>query len=74
MPEACDQCHLGPDHPQIEIFMESKHGGIYTAHGDEYNWKAAPGTWTPGVDSNVGFTVRGAHRARCSGRGQVRRG
>ena len=30
--------------------MESKHGDIYTAHGDDYNWKAAPGTWTPGVD------------------------
>ena len=49
-PEACGQCHLGPDHPQIEIFMESKHGDIYTAHGDDYNWAAAPGTWTPGVD------------------------
>ena len=22
MPEACDQCHLGPDHPQIEIYEE----------------------------------------------------
>ena len=49
-PEACGQCHLGPDHPQIEIFMESKHGDIYTAHGDKYNWEAAPGTWTAGVD------------------------
>lgn len=49
-PEACGQCHLGPDHPQIEIFMESKHGDIYTAFADEYNWNAAPGTWTPGVD------------------------
>jgi hypothetical protein len=49
-PEACGQCHLGPDHPQIEIFMESKHGDIYTAFGDEYNWNAAPGTWSAGVD------------------------
>lgn len=49
-PEACGQCHLGPDHPQIEIYMESKHGDIYTAHGAEYNWDAAPGTWTAGVD------------------------
>jgi hydroxylamine dehydrogenase len=49
-PEACGQCHLGPDHPQIEIYMESKHGDIYTAYGDQYNWNAAPGTWTPGVD------------------------
>lgn len=66
-PEACGQCHLGPDHPQIEIFMESKHGDIYTAHGDHYNWKAAPGTWTPGVD------FRGPTCASChmSGAGAV---
>jgi nitrate/TMAO reductase-like tetraheme cytochrome c subunit len=49
-PEACGQCHLGPDHPHIEIFMESKHGDIYTAHKDKYNWEAAPGTWTAGID------------------------
>ncbi len=49
-PEACGQCHLGPDHPQIEIYTESKHGDIYAAHGDDYRWDAAPGTWTAGVD------------------------
>jgi hydroxylamine dehydrogenase len=49
-PEACGQCHLGPDHPQIEIYQESKHGDIYQAFGNTYNWQAAPGTWTPGVD------------------------
>jgi len=49
-PEACGQCHLGPDHPQIEIFEESKHGAIYHSEGDSWNWNAAPGTWTPGVD------------------------
>lgn len=66
-PEACGQCHLGPDHPQIEIYMESKHGDIYTAFGDEYNWNAAPGTWTPGVD------FRGPTCASChiSGAGTV---
>jgi len=66
-PEACGQCHLGPDHPQIEIFMESKHGDIYTAHGDSYNWNEAPGTWTPGVD------FRGPTCAAChmSGAGSV---
>jgi len=49
-PEACGQCHLGPDHPQIEIYNESKHGAIYHADGQNWNWTAAPGTWTPGVD------------------------
>jgi hypothetical protein len=66
-PGACGQCHLGPDHPQIEIYMESKHGDIYTAHGDDYNWDSAPGTWTPGVD------FRGPTCASChmSGSGTV---
>jgi hypothetical protein len=49
-PEACGQCHLGPDHPQIEIFNESKHGAIYNAEGHEWNFDAAPGAWAPGVD------------------------
>ncbi|MCF8068842.1 MAG: cytochrome c3 family protein [Desulfobacterales bacterium] len=66
-PEACGQCHLGPDHPQIEIYMESKHGDIYTAFGDEYNWNSAPGTWTAGVD------FRGPTCASChmSGSGTI---
>ncbi len=49
-PEACGQCHLGPDHPQIEIYNESKHGAIYAAEGDQWKWDSAPGIWTPGVD------------------------
>lgn len=28
-PETCGQCHLGPDHPQMEIYEESKHGNVY---------------------------------------------
>jgi len=65
-PEACGQCHLGPDHPQIEIYMESKHGDIYTAHGDKYNWDAAPGTWTPGVDYR-GPTCASCHMSGAGG-------
>ncbi|KAF1074089.1 Hydroxylamine oxidoreductase [Halodesulfovibrio sp. MK-HDV] len=47
-PEACASCHLGPDHPHIEIYEESKHGQIFNAHGDEWNWEAASGAWQPG--------------------------
>ena len=49
-PEACGQCHLGPDHPQIEIYTESKHGAIYYSEGYNWNWDAPAGMWTPGVD------------------------
>ncbi|MGM0645110.1 MAG: multiheme c-type cytochrome [Thermodesulfobacteriota bacterium] len=66
-PEACGQCHLGPDHPQLEIYEESKHGDLYHAFGDEYDWDSSPGTWTPGVD------YRGPTCASChmSGAGEV---
>jgi hypothetical protein len=47
-PETCGQCHMGPDHPQIEIYMESKHGNIYAAEGDSWNW--SKDDWAAGVD------------------------
>ena len=58
--EACGQCHLGPDHPQIEIYKESKHGGIYDSFGHDWRWDAAPGTWTPGIDYRTP-TCAGCH-------------
>ncbi len=44
-PETCGSCHLGPDHPQIEIYLESKHGVIYTQEKDNWNWEIAGGHW-----------------------------
>ncbi|MFC1884421.1 multiheme c-type cytochrome [Thermodesulfobacteriota bacterium] len=49
-PEACDQCHLGPDHPQIEIYNESKHGTIYHAEGSDWKWSTDDGIWKAGRD------------------------
>jgi len=49
-PEACGQCHLGPDHPQIEIYNESKHGAIYHAEGDEWTWRPEDYQWRAGRD------------------------
>ncbi|WP_456474457.1 multiheme c-type cytochrome [Candidatus Pyrohabitans sp.] len=46
-PETCGQCHLGPDHPQIEMYEESKHGNIYASSGEEWNWDVPPGQWGP---------------------------
>lgn len=46
-PETCGQCHLGPDHPQHEIYEESKHGNIYYAGGESWNWEAPAGKWGP---------------------------
>ncbi len=47
-PDACASCHLGPDHPNIEIYMESKHGQIYQAQGEDWEWDSAPDAWEPG--------------------------
>ncbi len=47
-PAACASCHLGPDHPDIEIFNNSKHGHIYNTEGNEWNFSAAPDAWEPG--------------------------
>lgn len=35
-PETCAECHVGPDHPHIEIYIESKHGNIFKTQG--HNW------------------------------------
>ncbi len=40
-PQTCGQCHMGPDHSQIEIFNESKHG-ILWAHQKDLMNLAAP--------------------------------
>ena len=34
-PENCGKCHLGPDHPQKEIFEESKHGIAYFSNREK---------------------------------------
>jgi len=36
-PDTCGKCHLGPDHPQKEIYEESKHGIAFFSHQDEMN-------------------------------------
>ncbi|MFZ5979553.1 MAG: multiheme c-type cytochrome [Candidatus Zixiibacteriota bacterium] len=47
-PEACSKCHLGPDHPQKEVYEESKHGNAYYTHLDEMNVKSD--RWVVGED------------------------
>lgn len=43
-PETCNACHIGPDHPQWEIYQESPHGIAYMTDGHTWNWEAEPGT------------------------------
>lgn len=43
-PETCNACHIGPDHPQWEIYQESPHGISYLTMGHVWNWEAEAGT------------------------------
>ena len=45
-PETCSACHIGPDHPQGEIYQESPHGIVYATGKDKFNWVAPAGTLT----------------------------
>ncbi len=45
-PETCGQCHMGPDHSQIEIYHESKHGVLYNAQKASMNLNAPPKSLT----------------------------
>lgn len=47
-PEACSKCHLGPDHPQKEVYEESKHGNTYYTNIDKMNLESD--SWVVGVD------------------------
>jgi hypothetical protein len=39
-PRTCGQCHMGPDHSQIEIYEESKHGIMFEAQEKLLNLSA----------------------------------
>src|SRR5579864_2646 len=46
LPSTCAQCHMGPDHSQIEIYEESKHGVMFQAQEHLLNLDAPPNTLT----------------------------
>jgi hydroxylamine dehydrogenase len=43
-PETCNACHIGPDHPQWEIYQESPHGIAYSTMGHNWEWEAEAGS------------------------------
>jgi hypothetical protein len=58
-PENCGKCHLGPDHPQKEIYEESKHGIAYRDLKDDMNLNAED--WVLGVDYAAAPTCATCH-------------
>ncbi len=58
-PENCGKCHLGPDHPQKEIYEESKHGVAYRDLREEMNLGAVK--WVLGRDYTQAPTCATCH-------------
>ena len=64
-PDTCGKCHMGPDHPQIEVYNESKHGILYRAKKDEMNLESEK--WEAGVDYSAAPTCATCHMSSGGG-------
>jgi hypothetical protein len=58
-PENCGKCHMGPDHPQLEVYNESKHGIAFRANIDKMNLDNEK--WIVGEDYNAAPTCATCH-------------
>jgi len=58
-PDNCGKCHMGPDHPQKEIYEESKHGIAFKANLDRMNLDSAK--WIVGEDYSAAPTCATCH-------------
>jgi len=58
-PENCGKCHMGPDHPQYEIYIESKHGIAFRANRDKMNIDSPK--WVAGEDYSAAPTCATCH-------------
>ncbi len=58
-PENCGRCHLGPDHPQKEIYEESKHGVAFADARAKMNLDAK--RWVAGADYSAAPTCATCH-------------
>ncbi len=58
-PENCGKCHLGPDHPQKEVYEESKHGVAYRDMLTSMNLDAPD--WVLGKDYSAAPTCATCH-------------
>ena len=58
-PDTCGKCHMGPDHPQKEIYEESKHGISFFANIDKMNMDSAK--WIVGEDYSAAPTCATCH-------------
>jgi hydroxylamine dehydrogenase len=58
-PDTCGKCHMGPDHPQFEVYSESKHGVRFRELHDQMHLDAQP--WVVGRDYHAAPTCATCH-------------
>ncbi len=58
-PGNCGKCHMGPDHPQKEVYEESKHGIAYRANKGKMNLDNEK--WIVGEDYSAAPTCATCH-------------
>lgn len=58
-PDNCGKCHMGPDHPQLEVYEESKHGIAFRAHKDDLQMDKSK--WIVGEDYTAAPTCATCH-------------
>jgi formate-dependent nitrite reductase cytochrome c552 subunit len=63
-PENCGKCHMGPDHPQAEIYAESKHGIQFRANIAKMNLDSR--SWVVGKDYYSAPTCATCHMSATS--------
>lgn len=64
-PESCGKCHLGPDHPQYEIYTESKHGIAFRAFIHKMNLSSED--WVLGINYDAAPTCATCHMSAAKG-------
>ena len=64
-PQTCGKCHLGPDHPQKEVYEQSKHGLLYRAFKDKLNMERPK--WVAGEDYFDAPTCASCHMSAGGG-------
>jgi hypothetical protein len=65
-PDNCGKCHMGPDHPQKEVYYESKHGIAFLAFKDKLNMDSSK--WIVGEDYSAAPTCATCHMSAVAGR------
>ena len=64
-PGSCGNCHMGPDHPQKEIYEESKHGVAFVANREAMKLDITP--WVLGQDYTAAPTCATCHMSAIPG-------